>query len=113
MKKLLILALLFVSMSSFAQNQIKTDRVIANTIENLSEYQCTVDTIAVDNHVVTRMVINNYCYHNIEGTLMLMYTENRLFGIKYRSDGGVELCWTYLENIVGRSGDLWGEFAFN
>lgn len=101
------------SMSVYSQNNFVNDTVITNTIENLDNYQCTVDSVIIDNHVIIKTIIKDYSYNNLVGTLMLMQTKNTLFGIKFRSTNGNEMCWFYLNHNVSRSEDLWGDITFN
>ena len=114
MKKLIYLLLFAIPLMSFEQT--KPQKVLINNVQksyndsllevtavNLSQYDFNVSYDFVEGKKITELLINNYRYGNTNGLLVMLYTENKLFGLKYFPVKGKPLYWTYFDKFLIKS----------
>ena len=55
---------------------------------------------SIENMIITKVVIKNYKYGVDYGTLMFMFTENRLFGVKFIGVNNNNKYWSNINNVL-------------
>lgn len=88
--------------------QVIQPNVQIDVLESFAETQFNVEYETIDGVEIKILKVENYQYDCTKGTLMLMYTENRLFGLKFYNDKGLKRYWfNYGNKVLEIPKDLW------